>query len=263
MTEIDRSRFALADRLDSALFYERLEAVLEEAFQYGPYFRTIRNFDFDKVTKAMLVELEMDADLWASGRDEGYVLCPPLLDGGLQVFLYYLMYVSDAFSIPKRARNVTFLKPPSSPRVTCYVTKSEDDWNTLDENGQFTITLGERSIGCISFYDSDTGELIACIDEYYSFNSNPKWTDLPNSRHVVSWQQKSLPDAEVLLANLPDGDIDPGTLVSVLEDANGGERRACRIVEFAGEPGTRRDRHSASAFIHVRYRRTVRILANE
>ena len=36
----------------------------------------------------MLVELEMDADLWASGCDEGYVLCPPLLDGGLRIFMY-------------------------------------------------------------------------------------------------------------------------------------------------------------------------------
>ena len=239
LEEIDRSRFAVADRLDSDLFYERLEAVLEDAFQYGPNFRTIQNFDFDKVTKAMLVELEMDAELWVSGRDEGYVLCPPLLDGGLQIFLYYLMYVSDVFSIPKRARNVTFLRPPSSPRVTCYVTKSEDDWTTLDENGQFTVPLGERSIGCISFYDSDTGELIACMDEYYSFSSNPRWADLPNSRHVVSWQPKNLPDVEMLLANLPNGDIEPGKLISILEDADGGARRACHIVEFAGsrEPG--------------------------
>ena len=144
------------------------------------------------------------------------------------------MYVSDIFSIPKRARNVTFLKPPSSPRVTCYVTKSKDDWTTLDENGQFTIPLGERSIGCISFYDSDTGELVACIEEYYSFSSNPKWVDLPHSRHVVSWQPKFMPDAQDLLAALPEGDIDPATLVSVLERAGGGERRACHIIEFAG-----------------------------
>ena len=82
LADLDRSRFAPSVVADERDFYERLDAVLSETFQYGPHFRTIQRVLVDTVTRAYLVDIEMDEALWTSGREEGYVSCPPLFDGG-------------------------------------------------------------------------------------------------------------------------------------------------------------------------------------
>ena len=219
---------------DGNEFYERLGAATE-TFEYGPYFRTIRRFQSDPRSRTLLVDIEMDEELWTTGREEGYVSCPPLFDGGLQIFLFSLLTAADLFAIPQRAEGVTFLRPPSGPRVTCRVTKPSEDWMNADERGQFTVRRGERAGGSISFYDSATGDLVAYIDEYTYFTSNPKWNDLPNSKYRVSWQPKFVPTGQSLLDRLPDGEIDPTALIAVLEQPERGERYACHVIEFAGD----------------------------
>ncbi len=235
LADIDTSRFGSSYLADDRDFYERLEAVLSETFQYGPFFRTIRRVRADSISGAYLFDVEMDEGLWTTGREEGYVACPPLLDGGLQIFLYHLLTAADLFAIPQRAEGMTFLRPPSAPRIICHVTKPRDDWMNANERGQYSVRRGERSGGSISFYDGDTGELVAHIGEYTYFTSNPHWNDLPDSKHRLAWQPKFVPAGQPLTDRLPDGEIEPAALIAALErPKRGAERYACHVVELAG-----------------------------
>ena len=234
LADIDSTRFERSFLADDRDFYERLEAVLSETFQYGPFFRTIQRVRLDS-ERAFLVDVEMDEELWKMGREEGYVSCPPLFDGGLQIFLYHLLTAADLFAIPQRAEGITFLRPPTGPRIICHVTKPDDDWMNANERGQFSVRRGERSGGSISFYDSATGDLIAHIGEYTYFTSNPQWADLPHSKHKVSWQPKFVPTGQSLIDRLPDGEIRPAALIAALEQPKRGESYVCHVVEFAGD----------------------------
>ena len=235
LADIDSTRFKRSFLADDRDFYERLEAVLSETFQYGPFFRTIQRVRLDLDSeKSFLVDVEMDEALWKTGTEEGYVSCPPLFDGGLQIFLYNLLNAADLFAIPQRAEGLTFLRPPTGPRITCHVTKPDEDWMDANERGQFSVRRGERSGGSISFYDSATGDLIAHIGKYTYFTSNPQWADLPHSKHKVSWQPKFVPTGQSLVDRLPDGEIRPAALIAALEQPKRGESYVCHVVEFAG-----------------------------
>ena len=190
-------------------------------------------------SRAYLFDVEMDEGLWMTGREEGYIACPPLIDGGLQIFLYHLLTAADLFAIPQRAEGLTFLRPPTGPRLTCHVTRPAEDWMEANERGQYSVRRGERSGGSIAFYDGDTGALVAHIGEYIYFTSNPRWNDLPNSKHRIVWQPKFIPADPASLRRLPGGAIEPAALAAALaapEEAGG---RVCRVVELAGsrEPG--------------------------
>ena len=167
LTDIDTTGFEPYYYVGDSDFYERIDASLGETFQYGPYFRNIQRVLWEDTTANYLFDVEMDEQLWLDGREEGYVANPALLDGGLQIFLYHLLRATDIFAMPRRAVGVTFLRPPTGPRLTCYV-KKDPDWADINEQGQFTQRRGERSGGSIRFYDSDTGELVLCIDAYVS-----------------------------------------------------------------------------------------------
>ena len=160
---------------------------------------------------------------------------PPLFDGGLQIFLFNLLKWADLFAVPRCAEDVTFVKPPSGPRITCHVTKPEEDWLDVKERGQYSVRLGERSAGSIGFYDNDTCELVAYIGKYTYFTSNPRWNDALDSKHVVSWQPKSIPDGLELDELLPPGEIGPAELVSALQRPASGMSRSCRVLEVAGD----------------------------
>ncbi len=235
LEEIDRNRFAPSIIADDTDFYERLEAVLSETFQYGPHFRTIRRVLVDASTRAYLVDIEMDEAMWTSGKAEGYVSCPPLFDGGLQIFLFNLLKWADLFAVPRRAEDVTFLKPPSGPRITCHVTKPDEDWLDVNERGQYSVRLGERSGGSIGFYDRDTGDLVAYIGKYTYFTSNPRWNDALDSKHVVSWQPKFIPDGPALAEFLPHGEFGPADLIAAMQRPASGASRSCRALEIAGD----------------------------
>ncbi len=234
LADIDTTGFEPYYYVGESDFYERIDASLGETFQYGPYFRNIKRVLWEGNSADYLFDVEMDEQLWSTGREEGYVANPALLDGGLQIFLYHLLRATDIFAMPRRAQGVTFLRPPTGPRITCYV-KKEKDWADVNELGQFTERRGERSGGSIRFYDGDTGDLIACIDAYISFNSNPRWNELPQSKHVVSWQPKFVDKAQSLVNRLPEGEIEPAVVIAALEQPGDGDRRVCHVVEFVGD----------------------------
>ncbi len=230
-TDVDRTRMEPTHISKTGDFYLHLEAILGDDFQYGPYFQTVQKVDMEIGTKSLFSELVMNEELWSTGREEGYVLSPSLMDGGLQMFLYHM--IPDLSTIPRRARHLSFFRPPTSPRITCHVTYPENrlDWG---EKTRFSSLLGEHSSGSISLYDTAHGFLIAHIEDYVCFNINPMGADLKNSKHVVSWQPKSLPPARSLLERLPEGEIQPASLITALGDSSRGNRYACHVVEFAG-----------------------------
>ena len=233
LEDIDRSSCETVFAKQSD-FYERIEAVLSETFQYGPYFQTIQLFELQPESRALIVDIEMDEELWTTGQHEGYVGCPPLLDGGLQIFLSHLLTASHLFAIPQRAERTTFLRPPTGPQITCYVTRPSEDWMDANERGQYSVQRGERAAGAISFYDHATGDLILHIDQYTYFTSNPRWNDLLNSKHEIVWQPKFIHEDQSFLDRLPTGEIDPSSLILALEKAEGTQANSYHVAEFAG-----------------------------
>ncbi len=236
LSAMDLSRFDSARVLTGEEFYERTEAILDNTFHYGPNFRTIQQIRMRDEPKEYLVDIEMDEEWWQSGQAEGYVMSPPLFDGGLQMLLVYLVQFPDFFAMPRRAHGVTFFKPPTSPRITLYMPEEPYFWSTLNEYGQrYPVAVqGEISYHDICFYDTDTGDLIVHFGAYCSLNSNVKWAELPNSRHVVAWQPKFLTATEPVLTELPAGEIEPHYLIQALEQTEQSQNRVCRIIELAG-----------------------------
>ena len=230
LSELDRTGYQPAGIVKAGDFYERLEAVLGDDFEYGPSFRTVQSVDAHGQSMELLSEVVMDAELWSTGREEGYVLPPPLMDGGLQMYLYYL--VSDLSTIPRRVRGLTVLRSPTSPRVTCHLSSplGSGDW---ESRGSWSL-LGEHSCGGIGLYDTDTGLLAAYMEDYVCFNSSRLSAEVKNSKQVISWQPKALPPGERLVERCPEGEIDPGSLIAALGSLGHGDRFACHVVEFAG-----------------------------
>ena len=231
---IDTSGHVPLDYADDDEIYERFDAVLGGTFQYGPACRTLRRVRRDVGTHSYLFDVEVDEELWASGRDEGFVCYPPLLDGGLQVFLFNLVRASDHFCIPRRIENLTFFGPATGPRWTCLVQDPPDREEDLDDKGQFGRPDGERLSGSISVYDATTGALVVRIAKYIHFSSNPRRADLPHSRHRVVWQPKTIPAGGRLSDRLPEGEIEAAGLIAALEGPDSAGLRFCHALEFAG-----------------------------
>ena len=216
-------------------FYDSLDAILDGSYQYGAHCQTIRRLRRNTETGALIVDVEVDDDLWLASRDEGYVTGPPvLLDAGLQSLLLDLLLASHLFAIPRRAEATTVLRSPTGPRVTCHVRLPRHD-RRVNERGQYALAPGERLSGAdISYYDSATGHLIATIGEYYTFVTSPRWGDLPNSRHEVVWQPKFVAEGEALTDRLPDGEIEPAALIAAMEGAESDGLMSCHVLELAG-----------------------------
>ena len=151
LEDIDRSGYAPVEYADDEEIYERFEAVLGDTYRYGPCCRNIRRVRRDVTTQSCLVDVEVGEILWAAGREEGYVCYPPLIDGGLQAFLYNLVRASDHLCIPRRIENMTFLRPATGPRLTCIVQDSPDRSSDVDDKGQYCAPDGEGLSGSISF----------------------------------------------------------------------------------------------------------------
>ena len=236
LSEVDTTEFIPAfEDSSGGVFYERMEATMGAKYQYGPYFRTIRTFKINRVTRDFLIDVEMDEHLWDTGKAEGYILCPPLIDGGLQIFLYNLMWTTDLLPIPRRAKNVTYFCQPTTPRITVHVTEPEDGWYSLDETGQPTLGIGERSGGDLRFYDSATGKLFMHMQNYYFFASNPNWASAPNSKHVIDWQPKHFAPIETADPRIAASALEPGELLAELAFNPSGEPQVIHAVEMAGD----------------------------
>ena len=236
VSQIDTSRYeSLSYAADDEL-YERIETVLGETFQYGPHFRNMRGLRRDVVTDHLMFEVEVEEALWQDGQQEGYVLFPTLLDGGLQSYLYDLMLGADLFAIPRRAENVSFLRPPTVPRMICRVTYPGNIRYEVDDKGQYSVPNGEWVSGSLACYDGGTGDLILHIEKYISFISNPRRTDLPRSKHHIVWQPKFVADGPGIADGLPGGEIEPSALLCAMEEGGGTGpgMRVCHALEFAG-----------------------------
>ncbi|MDE0247611.1 MAG: acyltransferase domain-containing protein [Gammaproteobacteria bacterium] len=214
-------------------YYEQIEAVVGDAFDFGPEFQSIRRIEMDSDSPDLLVEIEVDEGTWASGREEGYLLYPPLIDGGMQIALRYLMRLPDFFSVPQRARDVTFFRPPTGPRITCLLVDTRD-WFDVDERGQHNKPLGELFVCRLSFYDTATGDLLVHLGEHYSFNSNPRWSDVPDSKHLIRWQPKFVPPAPAVNGATREGEVDPSALIGAFESGEIGHAYAPHVIEVAG-----------------------------
>ena len=235
LADVDTSNFHELPNMDGDGFYERVDCVLGRTFQYGPQFRTMKGLRHNHVTRGFMFDVVMDENLWTSGRREGFVVSPPLLDGGLQIFLYNHMHSADLFTYPRRIKDMTFLRPPTSASLVCVANEPPDNWFDVDDIGQYAIRRGERSSGIISYYDSVSGSLVAHVNLYLYFNSNPKLVDRPFSKHRISWQPKFIRDEPDLVNLLPDGEIQPDRLIEVLENPGDGKTRTCHIIELADD----------------------------
>ena len=234
LADIEASRYeALRYAADDEI-YERFEVILGDTYQYGPHFRNIRRLRREHESGRLLLDVGVDEALWTAARDEGYVSFPPLLDGGLQSFLYDLMLGADRFAIPLRAENVTFLGAPTVPRLVCQLTYPGGKRYEVDDKGQYDVPNGEWVSGRLNFYDDATGALSLHVEKYISFISYPRRVDLPHSKHRIVWQPKFVADGGAVAGRLPEGEIEPSALLAALERGDGGDQRACHAVEFAG-----------------------------
>ena len=234
LADIDASGYeALRYAADDEI-YERFEVVLGDTYQYGPHFRNIRRLRRERDTGRLLLDVGVDEALWTDARDEGYVSFPPLLDGGLQSFLYDLMLGADRFAIPLRAENVTFLGAPTVPRLVCQLTYPGGKRYEVDDKGQYDVPNGEWVSGRLNFYDDATGALSLHVGKYISFISYPRRVDLPHSKHRIVWQPKYISDGSAIADRLPEGEIEPPGLLAALERSGDGDVRVCLALEFAG-----------------------------
>ena len=236
LADIDASRYEALQYAADDEIYERFEVVLGDTYQYGPHFRNIRRLRREQETGRLLLDVGVDEDLWTAARAEGYVSFPPLLDGGLQSFLYDLMLGADRFAIPLRAENVTFLGAPTVPRLVCQLTYPGGKRYEVDDKGQYDVPNGEWVSGRLNFYDDATGALSLHVGKYISFVSYPRRVDMPHTKHRIAWQPKFVADGRAIADALPDGEVEPAALLAALERPSdaGGDVRACHAVEFAG-----------------------------
>lgn len=231
LDDFDFAELDLVPWLSGADFYEHVEAILGDAFHYGPSFQLMQDVEVDVAARFCKFDIEINAELWASAQAEGFVFFPTLLDGGLQIFLYYLMTKSDLFAIPRGMDNLLFIQSPTSSRLTC-ISRGKESVFRIEERGQSGIPRGETGLGNVAFYDSVTGALVAQIGEYRCFNSNPNWKDIPLTKHVISWQPKFVRCAQTLIDQQPAGDIQPETLLALLENPKSGDRYTCHAIEI-------------------------------
>ena len=237
VSEIDASRYEpLAYAADDEL-YERFETVLGETFQYGPHFRNMRRLRREVATDHLLFDVEMDEVLWRGGQEEGYVVFPALLDGGLQSYLYDLMLGADLFAIPRRAENVTFLRPPTVPRMTCRVTYPGGIRYEVDDKGQYSVPTGEWVSGSLSCYDGATGGPHPPHREIHLLHLEPE-ADRPAAQQATAspGSRSSSQTALRSRTGCPRARSSRPPCLRPLERADDvrGDVRACHALEFSG-----------------------------
>ena len=235
ISELDTAHYTPPFDENEETFYDRIEATLGKRFEYGPYFQTLCNLKTtsDFLGLGCLFDVKVDEDLWKTGVDEGYVLLPPLIDGALQNFVLGMTFGTDFLCMPRRIKQVTYLKPPSSSRISVHIRKVER--GTMDDHGQLAIPFGEGTGGTISFYDYESGELFLHIEEYIHFTTNLNWTKAPNSKHVIAWQPKYLEPLNAQPHSTDDIPLQPVDLIRKVAVNDSDQPRVVHVAELAGE----------------------------
>jgi thioester reductase-like protein len=210
-------------------FYGHMQAIIGDNFQYGPKFQVIKTIQCNPETKELLIDLEMDEQLFQDSIKAGYILPPSLMDGGLQSFIYFLMLGVDIAGIPIRAKDLAVFGAPTTNKLICHYTPNLSMAN-IQQKGQLTLPLGEQCSGLLEIYDRETGLLLVKLGEYYSFHSNTKRGDLKFSKSFIQWQPKYIDSITFPKENL----TIPLTL-KIIEESNSKKKRIARFVEIAGQ----------------------------
>ena len=225
-SEIDASQFPkrLFEPVES--FYDVVDSVLSGLYYYGPEFRIIDELKSDELELDLYAEFEVDAELFDTAQDAGYVFLPQVLDAGVQTFLFILIKGPDLFSIPQRAKNITYIKPPTSNRLVCHIIPN---WTSqdYDHRGQHAHEFLDKLSGSCRYYDAETGDLLLEVGEYYSRISQKDVALTAKTKYITSWQSKSL-------QSVPRATLDPGALIRALPHLNKEALSVHRIVEYVG-----------------------------
>jgi len=232
LATLDRSGFAVDPLATREAFYAQLYAVLGEYFQYGPCFQPVSRVQRDIATQHLLLDLRLDDALWRDCQRAGYLFAPPLLDGGLHAFLYFVMQCSDISGVPRRMSGLTIDRLPSSGHLVCHFTPT--DMEESHELGQLKLALGEQVSGSLAIYDASTGQRVARLEQYTSFHANPKADAPEHSKYVIGWQPKFVTGAPGLLGHLSADRFELPTMVAALASGTPRDQvRTWRVAEFS------------------------------
>jgi thioester reductase-like protein len=235
---VGRSRFTGVRFSSRRAFYDRVEAVIGDYFQYGPAFQVIQSGREDASSSEVLLDLRVGNELWQDCQRAGYLFPPALLDGGLQSMIYYMVECADVSCVPLRMEDFTVDRLPASPRLVAHYVPPA---TTLQpERGQLASLLGEQHSGSVTLYDSETGERVAHLRAYFCSFANPRQDVLGRSRHAMRWQPKFADPARLAMLTGrvpagPDGGIDLAALIAALRTGQDGmgPRPVLRVAEFA------------------------------
>ena len=171
-------------------FYKQTNAIVGESFSYDKNFQVVSRVYQNSSTRSLLSELVMDEEF----SKQGYNLHPTIMDGALQMFLYFIMSASDFSGIPSSLRNFHYIKKPVSNKLLCVVNPPKEN-EKLNYKGQLSFNLGEQVSGRVILYDPENGDLVAYLDQYLSIHYNNKKVDLQNIKYRSVWQPKFLDSA--------------------------------------------------------------------
>ena len=189
--DVDWTGFSLFRDEEEYNYYEYFEAVLGDAFLYGPSCQTIKKAWKNPRNLDCFAEIEIDEQLLSKARDEGYIFYPTLIDGGLQTFIFNLATISDFISIPKSMDNIYYYGQPSGGRLTThFFSEIETHLAEVSPIGQMRSLEGEGALGALDLFDSVTGKLVLSVQCYKVFNARKNRNDLEASKHLIEWQPK-------------------------------------------------------------------------
>jgi thioester reductase-like protein len=170
-------------------FYETMTARLD-GYAYGPLFQGIQSMAKDTKSEKLLAKVAIDSERWEQVEKMGFVFHPTLLDGALQMFIAFFLETPGITGVPQMLKNLTFAQSPTCGQITV-IWAAPPAAKCLWEKGQFqALGLGERAVGSIAMYDSVTGDLVAFLGDYLSFNSNAHAGEMRKLNHALSWQPK-------------------------------------------------------------------------
>ena len=196
LSEEDRAAFSQTVFDEPEPLYQDLRLKLDNFFQYGGIFKSIKELWVDPSTLSMLCRVELENK---EGWDKaGYFLHPALSDGMLQSFAVVLaQYSSGQRGVPAGLLDFTFYKRPVSPSVWVVYRPPPVYRKTL-KNGTFEFPLGTISVGSLYVYDCETNDIVARLGSYLSNNTEASF--MKDESHLsLSWQSKLMSETGAVL----------------------------------------------------------------